>query len=75
MASSKYEELVLDCESDEVVLGKFCACSVLVYMLTGGFCMDNEEVIDNSPLICCCLLSGDIKLTGPFCNGDPTVMT
>ena len=40
-----------------------------------GFCMDKDDVIDNSPLICCCLLSGDIKLTGPFCNGDPGVMT
>lgn len=79
MASSKNEELVLDCDRDEVVLGRCCACSVLVKMLTGGFCMDNEDVIDNNPLICCCccccLLRGDIKLMGPFCNGDPGVMT
>lgn len=30
IASSKYEELVLDCDSDEVVLGIWCCvCSVL----------------------------------------------
>ena len=76
IASSINEEVVLDCDSDEVVLGMCCVGSILPYILTTGFCMDREEVIDSNPLICCCcLLNGDIKLTGPFCNGDPCDIT
>ena len=49
-----------------------CCCS---YTFTAGFCIDSDDAIDSNPLICCCcLLSGDIRLMGPFCNGDPGVM-